>query len=276
MKKLFFLSLIFFPLFFSLLPGQRVLADDPVVATVNGQNILKSTFDQTYQQNLLFLSPQPVTKEKVINDLINRILGIEKAKKEKLEQDELVKYKMEDVLYHAQISKDVEPLLTKIEVSDKDVEKYYEKNKEYRTAHILFRLRGSPSEEEINAALNQTLEVYEQVKKDPSKFTELANKYSQATVAPNGGDLGFLPPPRMAPEYFKAINGKKPDFITSPIRTQFGYHIIKILAVKNFEHINKDMYKKIIYDQKRDEILAKYFVNLRKNASVKINEKVLE
>lgn len=263
--------------FFFLMVGASVRAEeDPVVATVNGQNILKSTFEQIYRQDILYLSTQHVTKEKVLNDIINRILGIEKAKSEKLAEDKIVKTKMEDVLYHAQVSKDLEPLLKKIEVTDKDVEKYYKENKEYRTAHILFRMQANPGEEESKAALNQALDVYDKVKKEPSKFSEFANKFSQSTAAPNGGDLGFLPPPRLAPEYYKAIKGKNAGYTTSPIRTQFGYHLVKILAIKDYEHINKDLYKKIIYDMKRDELMEKYFSDLRKNASVKINEKALE
>lgn len=273
------ISIISLPLFlFSLCPLLAISddTDDPVVAVVNGQKILKSTLDQNFTQNQLYLSQQQVTKTKVLDDMINRQLGIEKAKKGNLEKDEIVKSKMEDILYHAQISKDLEPLLKKIEVTDKDVEKYYDKNKEYRTAHILFRLRATPSEEEINAAINQALEIYEKVKSEPLKFSEFANKYTQSTTAPNGGDLGFLPPPRLAPEYFAAIKGKAVNTITPPIRTQFGIHIVKILAIKNFEHINKGLYKKIVYDQKRDAILEQYYNSLRKSASVKINVEHLE
>jgi peptidyl-prolyl cis-trans isomerase C len=84
------------------------LADDPVVATVNGEKILKSTLDQSYQQNLLFLSNKKVTREKVLDDLISRELGVQKAKANKLDKDPVILSKMEDILYHAQISKDLE------------------------------------------------------------------------------------------------------------------------------------------------------------------------
>ena len=62
-----------------------------------------------------------------------------------------MKSKMEDVLYHAQLSKDLENSFTKISVSDEDVERYYKQNPEYRSAHILLR-EGNPSTEEIKAA----------------------------------------------------------------------------------------------------------------------------
>jgi parvulin-like peptidyl-prolyl isomerase len=50
-----------------------------------------------------------------------------------------------------------------------------------------------------------------------------------------------------------------------------GYHIIKILGVKSFEQIDKNLYKKIIYDKKRDAIIANYFNNLAKGSDITIN-----
>ncbi len=251
-------------------------AKDPVLATVNGTKILRSLFDQEYRQNLLFVSDKPVTKEKVLNDIINRELGIKKAKKNKLHLDPVVKSKMEDILYHAQISMDLEGELAKIQVSDSEVERYYKSHPEYRTAHILFRVKASPEKDEVLAAQKTALKVYNELKKKPERFSELANKYSQSSTAPNGGDMGFQPAIRLAPEYFQAIKGKKPDTITSPVRTQFGYHIVKILAVKDIKSINTALYKKVVYDQKRDKLLENYFSGMRKNAKISVNKKLLE
>lgn len=249
---------------------------DPTVATVNGQAIKFSDFDQTYKQNMLVVSEKKVTKEKVLTDMINREIGIMKAKKLKLDQDPVVKQKMEDVLFHAMVSKDLEPLLSKITVTDDEVKKYYNDHKEFRTAHILFRMRAQPAKEEAEAALAQALEVYGQINKKPASFPELANKYSQSSTAPNGGDLGFQPAVRLAPEYFDAIKGKPVGYISPPVKTQFGYHIVKVLAIRDFKDIDSSLYKKIIYDTKRDKIIADYFAGLRKEATIKIEKKYLE
>ena len=248
---------------------------DVVVAEVNGGKIFKSQFEQTFAQNQLFVSDKIVTKEKVINDLINRELGIQRAKKNKLFDDPTVKAKMEDILYHAQISKDLEPAFRRITVTTPEIKEYVKNFPEYRTAHILFRMRALPDPEESDAALTKALEVYKTLTKDPTKFPELANKYSQASVAPNGGDLGFRPAVQLAPEYFQNINGKEIGHITGPVRTQFGYHIIKILAVKEYKDIDEAMYKKIIFDQKRDNLIDDYFADMRKSANIKIDQKQL-
>jgi peptidyl-prolyl cis-trans isomerase C len=248
---------------------------DPTVATVNGVSIKKSELDKKYYQNLLYVSDKVVTKKTVLDDMINRVLGIQRAKSKNLNQDPVVKEKMEDVLYHAQISKDLEPKLKKIVVTDDDVKKYYATHPEYRTAHILFRIRAKPDENEALAAQKKAMEVYESLKQNPDKFAELANRYSQSSTASNGGDMGFQPAVRMAPEYFNSINGKPDGYITPPVRTQFGYHIIKVLSKKDFGSINSALYKKIVYDRKRDKILEEYFDGLQKGAKVTINEKLL-
>ncbi len=249
---------------------------DPVVATVNGVEIKKNQLDQAFEQNLLFVSDKIVTKEKVLTDIINREIGIKKAKESKLNEDPVVKAKMEDVLYHAQISKDLEKKLQAIVVSDKEAQEYYSKNKEYRTAHILFRIRVSPEKEEVQEATKKALEIYKQLQSKPQLWPELANKYSQSSTASSGGDLGYLPAIKYAPEYYKAINGKPSGYISPPIRTQFGLHIVKMLGVHEWKDVDPSIYKKIVYDQKRDKILEEYFAEGRKAAQISIKKEFLK
>ncbi len=249
---------------------------EAIVATVNGVEINKGQLDQAFEQNLLYVSDKVVTKEKVLNDIINREIGIKKAKEAKLQDDPIVKTKMEDVLYHAQISKDLEKKLQGITVADKEAQDYYQKAREYRTAHILFRIRVTPDKEEVEEAMKKSLEVYKQLQSKPQQWPELANKYSQSSTAPAAGDMGFLPAVKYAPEYFKAINGKANGYISPPVRTQFGYHIIKVLGVKEWKEVDPALYKKIVYDQKRDKILEEYFADGRKTAQIKINKDLLK
>jgi peptidyl-prolyl cis-trans isomerase C len=247
-----------------------------VVATVNGTPITKKQFEEYHLQNLKFVGQRKITKEVSLQDMINRQLGIQKAKKSGIASDPVVIAKQEDILFHAQISKDLENEFKKINVSDDDVKNYYEKNKEYRTAHILYRLRAEPTPEEVKAAFTQSTEIYDILAKSPDEFAKYANKFSQTAAAPVGGDLGFQPPTRLAPEYFEAIKGQKVGFISRPVRTQMGYHIIKILGVKSYDQIDKNLYKKIIYDQKRDAMIENYFKGLSKDAKITTNPNLLQ
>ena len=241
--------------FFSLALSLPLFAEDKtVVAKVNGEEITKKELEKSFRENMMFVSDKIVSKEKVLYDMINRQLGIARARKNKIQEDPAVQEKLNDILYHAQISKDLEPKLKKIEVTEQDVKNYYKDHKEYRTAQILFRVRADPAEEEYKAALKKALEVSKKAKANPDKFAELANKYSQTNTAKNGGDMGFQPAVRLAPEYYKAIKGEKPGLITSPVRSQFGYHIIKVMAVKDYEDINKTVYKKEIRSKAKIKI----------------------
>ena len=247
----------------------------PVVATVNGKAITKKQFEEYHLQNLKFVGQRKITKEVSLQDLINRELSIQKAKKSGVDKDPVVVSKQEDILFHAQISKDLEGEFKKITVSDDDVKKYYETSKEYRTAHILFRLRAEPTPEEVKTGFTQSMEIYDILQKEPDSFAKYANKFSQTSTAPIGGELGFQPPTRLAPEYFEAIKGQKVGFISKPVRSQMGYHVIKILGVKSFDQIDKNLYKKIIYDKKRDAIIENYFANMAKGADIKTTPNLL-
>jgi len=256
--------------------GQEKKSDEnTTVAIVNGTNITHGELESAYIQRLRVVTTQEVSRKKVLTDLINRRLGIEKAKKNQIEKNPVIKEKIEDILFHAQISKDLEKELKKIKVKENDIKKYYKENPEYRTAHILLRIRIKKTKEEAKAALAQSLKIFKVLKKDGNKFSELANKYSQSISSETGGDMGFQPASQLAPEYFKAIKGKSAGYISPPTRTQFGYHIIKVLAEKNYENINKAQYSKLVFDSKRDMIIQKYFQKMRNGASIEIKAKKL-
>jgi parvulin-like peptidyl-prolyl isomerase len=73
---------------------------------------------------------------------------------------------------------------------------------------------------------SQALHIAEELKKGGS-FAELARKYSQCPSGKRGGDLGFIGRGQMVREFEQAAFTLKMGEISSPIKTQFGYHIIK-------------------------------------------------
>ena len=153
----------------SALISSNVFANkNPVVAEVNGRKIFLKELEKNFTGAKYFVSGKKVTKQYVLNELINRELGIIKARKSKLQQDPIVKNKINDLLYHAQISKDLEEKLSQIKISDKDIKKYFNKNPEYRTSHILLRIKVNPDGNELLAASDVAKDIYRKLKKDPS------------------------------------------------------------------------------------------------------------
>ncbi len=254
-----------------------VLANDPIVAEVNGTTIRKSTLIQYHQQNMNFVQAnKETTLESSLNQLLDRAIGIQAAKKKGIHKTPEVVKKMNDIVYHAYVSDQLTDKLNAIKVTDTDVKNYFNKYPEYKSSQILLRLRTTPSPDEVGSTLNLANKIYNDAKKDPKNFAGLAKKYGQTTTALTGGDMGFQPRSRLSKEYYNAIKGKRIGFISKPVRSQYGVHIVKLTGIKKFSEIDTTLYKSIVRDQKRDKIMQDYFKAQRKSAKIKINKEHLK
>ena len=140
----------------------------------------------------------------------------------------------ENLVANAQLQK-IEKGIT---ISDEDLKKQYEAKKaEYeqvKARHILIAFKGSPAAQEGKPELTeeQAKAKAEELRKQlvaGAKFEELAQKESDDTGSgANGGDLGAFSKGQMVPEFEKAAFEAKAGEITPVVRTQFGYHIIKV------------------------------------------------
>jgi len=124
-----------------------------------------------------------------------------------------------------------------IKASEDDIKTFYEQNlqrfstpEERRASHILIAVNNEKTDAD---AKKEADEIYKQLQADSSKFAQLAkSKSADPGSARQGGDLGFFQKGMMVPEFDNAVfSGKKGDLI-APVKTQFGYHIIKIVDVK--------------------------------------------
>lgn len=124
-----------------------------------------------------------------------------------------------------------------IKASEDDIKTFYEQNlqrfstpEERRASHILIAVNNEKTDAD---AKKEADEIYKQLQADPSKFAQLAkSKSADPGSARQGGDLGFFQKGMMVPEFDNAVfSGKKGDLV-APVKTQFGYHIIKIVDVK--------------------------------------------
>lgn len=124
-----------------------------------------------------------------------------------------------------------------IKASEDDIKTFYEQNlqrfstpEERRASHILIAVNNEKTDAD---AKKEADEIYKQLQADPSKFAQLAKSMSaDPGSARQGGDLGFFQKGMMVPEFDNAVfSGKKGDLV-APVKTQFGYHIIKIVDVK--------------------------------------------
>ncbi|MFP4108254.1 MAG: SurA N-terminal domain-containing protein [Desulfonatronovibrio sp.] len=120
------------------------------------------------------------------------------------------------------------------DVSSEEIEQYYQANEsdfvqEERLSarHILISVDENASEEEAEQARQKITEIKAQLDKGKD-FAELAREYSQGPSADQGGDLGTFGRGQMVPEFEEAAFAMEPGEISDPVRTQFGWHLIKI------------------------------------------------
>lgn len=163
---------------------------------------------------------------------------------------------------------DLEAVRDGIELNEADLQTYYKENasrltdekEERRARHILLNAPRSMSADEREAVKAKAQGIADELKKNPSRFAEVAKAESQDSgSAASGGDLGFFSRGAMVPEFeqvaFTLQNGQVSDVVES----EFGYHVIQVTDVKepkvpSFESVRE----KIINDLKDQQAQRKF------------------
>jgi peptidyl-prolyl cis-trans isomerase D len=130
---------------------------------------------------------------------------------------------------------DIDALRAKVVVSPADVERAYNEGidqyttpEQVRASHILFKTDGKD-----DAAVKAKAEEVLKQAKSGADFAELAKKYSEdESSAKNGGDLDYFSKGRMVPEFDQVAFSMRPGQISDLVKSQFGYHIIKVVDKK--------------------------------------------
>jgi peptidyl-prolyl cis-trans isomerase D len=142
-------------------------------------------------------------------------------------------------------------LQSQVTVDEAEIKKYYEEHlnefgspEQRQAAHILIALAAQASDADKLAAKTKAEQVLQQVKQSPDKFAELAKQYSQDPgSAASGGDLGQFGPGMMVKPFEEAVFKLKIGEISGLVKTDFGFHIIKLLAVNPAKALSLDKAK---------------------------------
>ncbi|MDO8414041.1 MAG: SurA N-terminal domain-containing protein [Gallionellaceae bacterium] len=129
---------------------------------------------------------------------------------------------------------------SQVSVDDAEISKYYEEHQnefgtqeQRQAAHILISTSAQASDTDKQAAKAKAEQILQQLKQAPAKFAELAKQYSQDTgSAANGGDLGLFGRGMMVKSFDDAAFKLKVGEISGVVQSDFGFHIIKVLAIK--------------------------------------------
>ena len=113
-----------------------------------------------------------------------------------------------------------------------------------------------------------------------SSFEELAREKSKDATAKVGGDIGYFSKGQLVPEFEEECYKLTVGDVGSVVKTQFGYHVIKLTDKKNPEvqefSAVKDMIKRELEREKKKALLDKMMADVRHDSKIVINEKLLE
>ena len=160
-----------------------------------------------------------------------------------------------------------------IQVSDEEIRKFYLENQsryqtpeERRASHILIPAAAAASPEEKAKAKAQAEDLLQQAKANPKKFGELAAKFSKDPgSAAKGGDLGFFGRGLMVKPFDEAAFAMKVGELAGPVETQYGYHIIRLDAIKATQATPLDAVRAPIVEEIRKPRVARAFAEAADN-----------
>ena len=232
-------------------------------ATVNGKAIPQARVDQLVKQVVAQgrATDSPELRDAIKKDLISREVLIQEADKQNIGNRADVKSAIDNARQSIIINAMLADYVKKNPVKDAEIKAEYDRfkaqvgDKEYHARHILV-----DSEATAKAAIGKL--------KGGAKFEELA-KQSKDGSAQNGGDLGWASPATYVPEFSKAMVALQKGAITeTPVKSQFGFHVIKLEDVRATKIPALDEVKQQVAEGLQQRQLAAYRESLVKKAKV--------
>ena len=249
--------------------------DSEVVAETKAGNITKEDLYQTLKDNAGADALNMLVQQKVLDDkydvsdkeIDKKLNEYKKSMGDQLNQlidqkgEDFVKEQIKYELLMQKAAKD------NIKVTDDDVKEYYDGLKgKIHLSHILVKEK-------------KTAEEVEKKLKKGEKFEDLAKEYSTDGTAEKGGDLGWVgKDDNMDKDFVKAAFALKTGEISGPVKSQFGYHIIKKDEERGkYEDMKKELKKEVQEQKQNDQTeLQSVIDKLVKDADLKVKDKELK
>jgi peptidyl-prolyl cis-trans isomerase C len=234
------------------------------VATVNGKPIPASKVDQVVKQVVAQgkATDSPQLRDAIKKDLIGREVLIQEADKEGVGARPDVKNAIDNARQSIIINAMLADYVKKHPVTDAEIKAEYDKfkaqtgDKEYHARHILVA-----TEDEAKAIITKL--------KGGAKFEDLAKQSKDPGSAANGGDLDWASPANFVPEFSQAMTSLQKGQVTqTPVKTQFGYHVIKLEDVRPAKVPSFDEVKQQVAESLQQRKVAAFRDELMKKAKV--------
>ncbi len=275
MKKLLVFLFLLLPLIAACKKDQG-----KAVATINDEKITLQEFNNELDKipmNMKMLVASQSGKKNFLDRLVVKKLLLNEAKKDNIEKEKDFQDKLSDIreqlIIEALLKK---KLTTESKITDQDLQKYYDDHKEE-----FKKEREIETRQIVVKTEQEAREIQARIAKGED-FAELAKKFSlDPSAKATGGNIGYHAKGTLIPEYEQAaFKLTKVGQVAPPVKTQLGYHIIKLEGVKpgayaSFAEV-KDFIRQKMMQEKQAEVLQNYIEGLKKNAKIVINEDVLK
>ena len=153
-----------------------------------------------------------------------------------------------------------------LKVTEEEIKARYDelksKKPEIKASHIL--VKEKEIAEEIKEKLN-----------NGADFTELAKEYSTDGTASQGGDLGYFGEGAMVPEFEKAAYALEIGGISDPVKTEFGWHIIKLVEkkeIKSFEEMKQEINDTLLDEKITQQKIQEVIESEIKNSEINVKD----
>jgi peptidyl-prolyl cis-trans isomerase C len=244
---------------------------DPVIITAGTVTIRQSEFETAvkslppeYQQYAL--GPG---KKQFADDYLRMKLLAAEGMKQGLDQSPEVAKQLDLLKQNLVAQEELKRIDASTTVSDADLKKAYDENKkdyeQVKARHILIAFKGSPAAQKGKKELTDAEakakadSLRAEIVAGKAKFEDVAKKESDDIESgKNGGELGSFGHGQMVPEFEAAAFSAKPGDITEPVKTQFGYHIIKVEehSMTPFEQVKPALEKTLKQKKLRETLDA--------------------
>lgn len=238
--------------------------EDKVVAVVNGKEITQDALNQYLSVVQRSADPKKNDPVSALDDLVATELALQEAAKTDILSRDDVKQRIEDFTRNVLLTTWTKEKVEGFEVSDEDLQKTYDErikkdaDDEFKARHILLK-----TEDEANAVIKEVAEG--------AKFEDVAKEKSTGPSASNGGDLGWFKSSTMVQPFADAVKGMdKGSVSTAPVKTQFGWHVIKLEDTRPAKLPSLETVKPQLQRMMAQQMMMDYMDKMKESADIKI------
>lgn len=248
-------------------PDKVVLAVDDIKITAEQYNELVDTLPEQYRN-----TARGSGRRDFGANLVRVLVLAQEGRNRKIDQTPEFKLLEQIQIANLLAGKTFGQIADGIKVDEADLRAFYDAHKQdyeqVRARHILIRAAGSPAPGEPGKkeltdveALAKAQEIRKKLAAGGDFAALAAQESDDAGSKDKGGDLNFFKHGQMVPAFDQAAFSMKVGEISEPVKTQFGYHIIKVEARKTYEDSKPEVERRL-----RSELAQKALEDLQKKA----------